>query len=315
MQAKTFLGKIKVVTGQYTNDATVLIVANSTAAAAVELDDTAKRFYRDESDDSDDGESCNEYGQYSANGGDILTEAKSVSEIGLSTFLELERHFMVVVATNVKKPTYEDLNESLKTLAQSVTKALNRDAKVISHSKVLQAMSAAIGNIDWQVHLAKTRIVSESTEAPTPSMTYAEALRAVAERGYQLRMTNRGNFSPAAWYLLLPGETEFKHVEDNHNYLGLFSNLGAIIDEVSEILGKEIIRPTLEEEQRFAADALFENAKFFSPVISSSGWTSNPSGWERAVFLEVEGYDSQKVTFIVEFTFRTGVVSRYGVEG
>lgn len=33
-------------------------------------------------------------------------------------------------------------------------------------------------------------------------------------------------------YALMPGETEFRHEEDNHNYIGFFSSEDQMIEEV-----------------------------------------------------------------------------------
>jgi hypothetical protein len=144
MQAKTFVGKIRVVIGEYENDVTKLMVANSRDAAWSLLEEAAQCHYGDENTPKEgDG--------YYANGGEVLVEPVSLEEIGLSTFLELKTLFSVRCQANVKVPDESVLETTFSELVQPLTQALNRKEKLVTHSQVLNALATAYGHKRWKL--------------------------------------------------------------------------------------------------------------------------------------------------------------------
>ena len=144
MQAKMFVGKIQVRIGEYENVVTLLVVANSRESAWDVLEVAAQQYYGDETSPEEDG-------GYYANGGEVFVSARSLEEIGLSTFLELKSFFMVRRARNVEAPDETAFDASVSELARALTFALNRKESVVSHSQVLNALASAYGHNNWQV--------------------------------------------------------------------------------------------------------------------------------------------------------------------
>ena len=161
MTAKTYLANLLVTIGEHESKVTLLIVANSDTQAYDVLDDTAANFYGD-------GTAPQEDSGYYSNGGEIHTRAGAVHEIGLATFTELQRHFMVRRAENVNKPSLDDTDtlKSLKTAAASVSRALKVRGVTASSSVVLEALSTAMGQVNWQVLNAKVKSAAQSVKQP-----------------------------------------------------------------------------------------------------------------------------------------------------
>ena len=279
MQAKTFVGKITVRTGEYENDVTVLLVANSEKAGWDVLEGTAQNYYGDENTPEEDG-------GYYANGGEIFTQAKSLEEIGLSTFLDLKSFFMVRRQANVTPPDETALEAPLAELAQSLTSALNRKNKVVSHSQVLNAIAAAYGHNNW--HVLKNKLEGLNTanapdkDTPAPTFNHSPArglgpahddwiaqecervgahrVRFIEAQGYRIFENGSGN----GWYALLPGVTEFVETEFSHNHVGYYSTLDDLVAEMLE---------SLEYIPDEVALALCWIHHLTEPVLSS-GWFS-----------------------------------------
>jgi hypothetical protein len=251
MQAKTYVGKILVRIGEYENDVTLLVVANSDKAAWDVLEGAAQNYY------GDDNTPFEEDGYY-ANGGEIFTQAKSLAEIGLATFLDLKPHFMVRRQVNVTSPDESALEAPLAELAQALTNALNRKEKVASHSQVLNAVASAYGHKNW--NLLRTKLEALEPKQATAAVV-ASPETALSGRGIGLGhevwiaqefarvgvdkvefIESRGyricdNGITHGWYALLPGETEFRSDGENQNYLGFFSSLDELVSELLEQLG------------------------------------------------------------------------------
>jgi hypothetical protein len=253
MQAKTFVGKILVRIGEYDNDVALLVVANSDKAAWDVLEGTAQNYYGDESTPfEDDG--------YYANGGEIFTQAKSLAEIGLATFLDLKSYFMVCRQPNVTPPDESALEAPLSELAQSLTAALNRKAKVVSHSQVLNAVASAYGHKNWNVLRTKLEAfepISNAIPQPAAAVTDSEQvdpnhaawieqefhrvgiekIRFIQSRGYSIIENGSRN----GWYATSPtmqlDEDEF----GNQHYLSVFPTLDQLVEELLQEPGGSVV--------------------------------------------------------------------------
>lgn len=248
MQAKTYVGKILVRIGEYDNDVTLLVVANSDKAAWDVLEGTAQNYYGDDSTPfEDDG--------YYANNGEIFTQAKSLTDIGLATFLDMKPHFMVRRQVNVTAPDESALEAPLSELAQSLTSALNRKEKLVSHSQVLNAVAAAYGHKNWNLLRTKLEALEPKSNATSQPVVAAEVLdgpvdaahaawiqqefvrvgldkiRFIEDRGYSIFE----NGSRQSWYASSPTMQLEEDAFGNQQYLSVHATLD---DMVVELLGE-----------------------------------------------------------------------------
>lgn len=148
MIAKTYLAKLNVKIGEYENDVSLLVVANSDKQAESVLDAAAAEYYGDADTPREDG-------GYYANGGEVHVSAKSIFEIGLATFTELKSCLRVKRAENVQVPDLDAVGTDLKNAASVVTNALKKRHVDTQKAEVLDALSAALGLVSWQVLSAK----------------------------------------------------------------------------------------------------------------------------------------------------------------
>lgn len=184
MQIKTFLGKLKVTTGEYENLSCGLYVANSFESAMALLEKAAASMYGNDSDENTEpSDDSRAFGGYFANYGEVCTEAFSLTEIGLSTFLDMRRILSVELADNVAMPTEALLHESTQQAAQFLTNALVNSGIAVKHSDVLNALGASWGEKNWQVLGAKLK---------SPSKVSFDALFSAAKRvcGVQESLSN-----------------------------------------------------------------------------------------------------------------------------
>lgn len=150
MIAKTYLAKITVRIGEHENDVALLLVANSDTQADQILEEAACAYYGN-------GDEAREDGGYYANNGEIHVSAKSFQEIGLATFSEMKKHLRVKRAENVETPELETVAKDLKNVATVVTNALKKRNVALQKTDVLDALSAALGFVNWQVLSAKLK--------------------------------------------------------------------------------------------------------------------------------------------------------------
>lgn len=164
MQVKTFLGKYRVRTGEQEFLQSYLLAANSSDAAWNLLDQVCQQQYGDGSAEKDGDEYIFDYGS-------IAVCPMSLTEIGLSTFIEMRQCFPGVAADNVEFPTAAMFDAPLQEQAQQLTNALNRKDKVVGHSQVLNAIASVFGHKNWQVFVAKTKA------ATAPAVATVDTLR------------------------------------------------------------------------------------------------------------------------------------------
>lgn len=150
MKTRTFLGKLNVRVGEYENKVTYLVVANSPEAALAVLETQPAMYYGAGDEPIQDG-------GYFANDGEAHVIAHSLSEIGLATFLDLQKLLPVRKAPEVALPTADDLSESTQAGAQSLHTALQAKAPGLAHSDVLNALAASWGEKNWQVLKSKSK--------------------------------------------------------------------------------------------------------------------------------------------------------------
>lgn len=160
MQAKTFIGRLAVRIGESENMVSYLVVASSRDAAFEVLDNAAQSYYGDE-------DTPQENGGYFTHDGEVFTSASALEEIGQTTFLELKSILPVRCQASASSPRELHPDQSFSDLAQALTQALNRKAKVVSHSQVLHALASAYGHKNWQVLKSKLDAAFEPTLAPT----------------------------------------------------------------------------------------------------------------------------------------------------
>lgn len=170
MHAKTFVGKLTVTIGEYKNDVTTLIVANSTDAALDVLDRAAQSYYGDPAKYAHDPEG------YYANGGEVHVGAKNLNEIGLAAFLELKQTLIVRKADNVTTPGEAALTDSFQGVARALVNALARKSIEVSQSQLLHALATAVGAKNW--HVLKGKLdQGPSTTKPNRDLFEAWAKR------------------------------------------------------------------------------------------------------------------------------------------
>jgi hypothetical protein len=158
MQVKTFLGKIEVTIGEYSNSVSLLVVANSDTAAWAVLHDAAKSYYGSEDDEEDSSEVTETPSGYSANGGELMVSPATLNPIGLSTFLDLKKFMMVRRQENVTVPEASSLESDLGLAAKQFANALDSRGVKVGHNQMLEALSAAWGHKTWQVLKAKSNL-------------------------------------------------------------------------------------------------------------------------------------------------------------
>ena len=142
-----FLGTLNVTIGEYSNLTRSLIVANSEARALAVLDRAAASMYGDGDQEE------NENG-YEANGGEVCTTVHGLKEVGLAAFFELKDVLSVHLDRNV---AYTSLavdplsTDGFKAFCRSTARGLARKGHTVALSGVLEAVSAAFGQKNWQV--------------------------------------------------------------------------------------------------------------------------------------------------------------------
>lgn len=142
-----FIGTLDIKIGEYSNQARMVIVANSSERAWHVLDRAAASYY------GSGDEEYQEYG-YEANDGEICTSAHGIAEIGLAAFTELRSILTVRTDDNIGEAFEESTaltEDGFKALARSTARSLEKRGIEASHSRVLEALSAGFGQKNWQV--------------------------------------------------------------------------------------------------------------------------------------------------------------------
>lgn len=147
MQVRTFLGKIEVTIGEYTNNVSLLVVANSEESAQRVLSDAAESYYAGTAIDGEAG--------FESHGGEVCVTPFSLNEIGLATYLDLKQALRTCFQDNVTVPETLALGEAVRFAASQLTNAFASKGIVAKHSQVLEALAASWGQKGWQVLKAK----------------------------------------------------------------------------------------------------------------------------------------------------------------
>lgn len=153
MQVKTYLGKIEVTIGEYSNEVSYLIVANSEAAAYSVLRDAAICYYGDVDDDVPEDATA-----FESNGGEISVRPGRLEAIGLATFLDLKKALTVRCQDNVAAPGVAALESEVGFAAQQLCHALEARGIKVGHSQMLEALASGWGHKTWQVLKAKSNL-------------------------------------------------------------------------------------------------------------------------------------------------------------
>jgi hypothetical protein len=149
MKTHTYLGKLRVRIGEYENNVSYLVLANSEQAAWQEFEKLAASYYGD-------GEQPREDEGYYANGGEIHVQALALRPIGLSSYLDLQGQLPEWRAANVAAPGLAMLEGSVQTAATVLREALaSQLGTPVPQSAMLHALAASWGEKNWQVLKAK----------------------------------------------------------------------------------------------------------------------------------------------------------------
>ncbi|KWU17763.1 hypothetical protein [Burkholderia cenocepacia] len=142
-----FLGTLEVTIGEYSNLTRLLIVANSEARAWAVLDRAAACAYGD-------GDQPEDTNGYDANGGEVSTSMHGLKEIGLAAYVELQGVLPTKRDRNVQRAdvAIDPLStEGFKAFCRAVGRGFQRKGHPVPFSAVLEVLSGAYGQKNWQV--------------------------------------------------------------------------------------------------------------------------------------------------------------------
>lgn len=172
MKTNTYLGRLRVTIGEYENNVSYLVLANSDQAAWQELEKLAASYYGD-------GNAPLEDEGYYANDGEIHVSAHALKAIGLASYLDLRGHLPEWRAANAAAPDPAMLDDSVHSAATVLRAALAAQLGVpVSQSAMLHALAASWGEKNWHVLKAKLAAPQRSAVAALASAASAAIAQA-----------------------------------------------------------------------------------------------------------------------------------------
>lgn len=159
MNMRFFAGSFSVIIGEYENSVRYLLVANSADAAWGLLDRVCAEYYGTGDEEAD------EYGDFSANNGEVLVRPKSVQEIGLAAWLEFKDILPVRYAENLNPAKVESLvmPADFNTFVTSLRRQLEQKGLRVGQNILLHAVAGALGTKNW--HVLKQHLKEKVTRA------------------------------------------------------------------------------------------------------------------------------------------------------
>ena len=170
---KHYIGSIDVFYDEHCGDTLVALRAPNEAAARELLKQHARGLVGEGAvqEDADDDYFTSEHSM-------LGTRVVELKEVTAATFDAIAGLVTVLGEPDLGVLAHEPDDERVKTLSRRIGEQLRRLDAPVAHSKVLHAVSASLGETDWQVLLAKSR-----ADAMRPALADFEGLQLWALTG------------------------------------------------------------------------------------------------------------------------------------